>query len=77
MLVTTITATDSYPFLSDNVDTDNSGIVARNWVGSAISNTNATNTHNIKALGFRFMENYNTGANLGGGVLWPTATEAS
>ena len=76
-ILVNVTATDTYPFLNGNVDTDNTGIIARNWFANSISNTNATNTHNVKALGFRYMQNYNVGADLGGGVLWPTATEGS
>jgi hypothetical protein len=77
MVHVTVTATDTYPFLNGNVDTDNTGIIVRNFVMSSISNTNATNSTMVKALGFRYAENYGSGADLGGGVLWPTATEGS
>lgn len=70
----TQTATDSYPLLSGNDQTDNSGMIVRNMVGTSQSNTNATSNHLVLGTGFRYAENYQSGASGHGGSLHPTAT---
>jgi len=70
----TQTATDSYPLLSGNDQTDNSGMIVRNLVGTSISNANATSNFLVLGTGFRYAENYQSGAAGHGGNLHPTAT---
>ena len=71
----TQTATATYFFISNNAETDNTGIVARNLVGHHLSNTSVSNNYFTQGTGWRYMENYNVGSDVGGGNLHPTATE--
>jgi len=73
MQVTT-TATDSYPLIQTTLKTTNSGMIYDNRIGTSISNTNATSNFLTKATGFRWGENFQSGASGHGGSLHPTAT---
>jgi hypothetical protein len=70
----TTTATDSYPLIATTLQNANSGMIYDNRIGTSISNSNATSNFLVKATGFRYAENYQSGAAGHGGSLHPTAT---
>ena len=74
-VVVTQTATATYFFIAGTGETDHTGIIARNLVGHHLSNTSVSNNYFTQGTGFRYMENYNVGSDVGGGNLHPTATE--
>lgn len=70
----TTTATDTYVLVSGNDQTDNSGVVIGNRIGTALAATNATNNTLMKGTGFRYLDNYIANDITSGGTLIPTAT---
>lgn len=67
-------ATDTYVLVAGNDQTDNTGVVADNYIGTAKAATNATNNMIMKGTGFRYFQNYISNDVTDGSQLHPTAT---